>query len=425
MQDASKEFDSIHVRVRFPVHSAFLSCPSQTLVLCLIYPYSPSSTAHPWAIVHIYQAKLSLLGYSLYMYSIYHGHGNKYSKIAQIYLADCYAEDSNIKMAYTLAMKEGLAESRDLQVLLVGAENTGKTCLISSFLGENFVEGQSPTKGADVEVCKIYCKEWARISHFDKTNHLQYQFASQCKYDAIKKMSHGIITQTGFTNVGIKEDEVTSVAVVNATPATDIDSHSMQEILPNVSSKASLYDPDSLNATLWDFAGQTIFHNTHFVFISEEGVTIITFNASVELTSEINPRDNPPPLQEKSTGISSIHYWLQVVDSMCSVEGSEGDLSPLLPTALLAGTHIDKLHPDIKEARKIAKKMILPLLVKELSKKSYAQHLAGSGKNLMAALEQFCFFVSNKDRDEEIECLKKSAVKAAASLRKKTTNFLP
>ena len=194
----------------------------------------------------------------------------------------------------------------------------------------------------------------------------------------------------------------------------------MQEILPYVSSKASLYDPDSLNATLWDFAGQTIFHNTHSVFISEEGVTIITFNASVELTSEINPRDNSPSLQEKSTGISSIHYWLQVVDSMCSVEGSEGDLSPLLPTALLAGTHIDKLHPDIKEARKIAKKMILPLLVKELSKKSYAQHLAGSGKGLMAALEQFCFFVSNKVRDER---LKKSAVKAAASLRKKHPIF--
>ena len=354
------------------------------------------------------------------MYCIYYGHGNKYSKIARIYLADCYAEDSNIKMAYTLAMKEGLAESRDLQVLLVGAENTGKTCLISSFLGEKFVEGQSSTKGADVEVCKIYCKEWARISHFDKTNHLQYQFASQCKYDAIKKMSHG---QTGFTNIGIKEDEVTSVAVVNATQATDIDSQSMQEIMPNVSSKASLYDPDSLNATLWDFAGQTIFHNTHSVFISEEGVTIITFNASVELTSEINPRDNSPSLQEKSTGISSIHYWLQVVDSMCSAEGSEGDLSPLLPTALLAGTHIDKLHPDIKEARKIAKKMILPLLVRELSKKSYAQHLAGSGKGLTAALEQFCFFISNKFRDEEIERLKKSAVKAAASLRKKQPIF--
>ena len=159
------------------------------------------------------------------------------------------------------------------------------------------------------------------------------------------------------------------------------------------------------------------------MFISEEGVPIITFDASVELTSEINLRDNSSPLQEKSTSISSIHYWLQVVDSMCSVEGSEGDLSPLLLTALLAGTHIDKFHHDIKEARKIAKKIILPVLEKELCEKPYAQHLAGSRKGLMAALEEFCFFISNKVRDKEIECLKNTTIKAAASLRKKQPIF--
>ena len=341
-----------------------------------------------------------------------------------IYLSDCYAEDSGIKMAYMLAMKEGLAESRDLQVLLVGAENTGKTCLISSFLGEEFVEGKSSTKGADVEVCKIYCKEWTRISHFDKTDHLQHQFASQCKCDAIKKMSPEIIRQTISTSIAAEDGETIAAAqAAQAEVYPDVDSHNMQEIVHNASFKATQYDPESLNVTLWDFAGQTIFHNTHSVFISEEGVPIITFNASVELTSEINPRDNSPPLQERSISISSIHYWLQVVDSMCSVEGGEGDLSPLLPTALLAGTHIDKLHPDIKQARKIAKKKILPLLEKELSEKSYAQHLAGSGKGLMAALEQFCFFISNKFRDEEIERLKNSAIKVATSLRKKQPIF--
>jgi len=36
-----------------------------------------------------------------------------------------------------------------------------------------------------------------------------------------------------------------------------------------------------------------------------------------------------------------------------------------------------------------------------------------------AALEKFCFFVSNKCRDEEIERLKSTTVEAATSLRKK------
>ena len=293
-------------------------------------------------------------------------------------------------------MKEGHAESRDLQVLLVGAENTGKTCLISSFLGEKFVEGQDATKGADMEVCKIYCKEWRRISHSEKTHHLQYRFLSQCQYDAIMKMS----PRKGMSNnITIKDtDDPVNVAVsiTQSQVFPDLVSYNMQDIAQTVPPKAPHYDPESLNVTLWDFAGEVIFHNTHSVFISDEGVPIITFDASVELTSEINLRDNSSPLQNEYTGISSIHYWLQVVDSMCSVEGSEGDLSPLLPTALLAGTHIDKLHPDIKEARKIAKKMILPVLEKELRKKPYAQHLAGSRKGLMAALEEFCFLSATK-----------------------------
>ena len=317
-----------------------------------------------------------------------------------------------------MAMKEGQAESRDLQILLVGAENTGKTCLVSSFFSEEFVEGQVSTNGADIEVCKIYCKEWMRISHSDKENHLQYQFVNHCKCNAIKKMSPTINRKESL--LLMKKDIPSSETRVELP---DIGLHRLQHVLHDDAPKTADYDPDSLNVTLWDFAGQVIFHNTHSVFISEEGVPIITFDASVKLTSEINLRDNSSPLQEKSTGISSIHYWLQVVDSMCSVEGSEGDLSPLLPTALLAGTHIDKLHPNIKEARKIAKKKILPVLEKELCEKPYAQHLAGSKKGLMAALEEFCFFISNKVRDEEIERLKNTSVKAAVSLKMRQPIF--
>ena len=73
---------------------------------------------------------------------------------------DFYTKGNHVKKVYLMALKEGHAESRDLQVLLVGAENTGKTCLVSSFLGEKFVEGQLATKGAETELCKIYCKEW-------------------------------------------------------------------------------------------------------------------------------------------------------------------------------------------------------------------------------------------------------------------------
>ena len=107
---------------------------------------------------------------------------------------------------------------------------------------------------------------------------------------------------------------------------------------------------------------------------------MITFNASGELSDDVVPREGSPQPAECRTVISSIHYWLQVVDSMCSVKGK----------VLLAGTHIDKIHRNIKQARKIAKQRIFPQLKKELCRKSYAQYLFGYSGGLLSALEQCC-----------------------------------
>ena len=315
-----------------------------------------------------------------------------------------------MQLAYAISLKFGKALSRELQVLMVGAENGGKTCLIASFLGEAFIEGQKATEGADTEVCKIYCQNWSRINLSDMTVHLHHQFISQFKLNALK----AVASSSEQTSVAFSSSEKGSPTKVPITenlpqpPTTDI-----QE----ASSYTPKSDPDSLNAVVWDFAGQVIFHNTHSIFISESGVPVITFNASMKLSDDIAIREGAVPPAECRTIIQSIHYWLQVVDSMCSVKGSDEDHSPLLPTALLAGTHIDKLDPDIKKARKIAKKIILPILERELLGKPYARHLAGMKNGIKAALEQYCFFVSNKLRDEEIDRLKDCTISVARSLR--------
>ena len=153
------------------------------------------------------------------------------------------------------------------------------------------------------------------------------------------------------------------------------------------------------------------------MFISESGAVTVTFNASMKLAGNFVHREGHPAPPECSTIISSIHYQLQVVDSVCSVEGREGEMSPLWPTVILAGTCIDLT--SIKVARTIAKEMILPALIEELADKPYAQHLAGMSEGIEDALEQFCFFLSNKCRDKEIKCLKSITIKAATSLGKK------
>jgi len=315
-------------------------------------------------------------------------------------------------------MREGVAQSRDLQLLLVGAENTGKTCLISSFLGEEFVEGQSATEGVDVGVCKIYCKNWTKISHSDRADLLHHQFIDQCKTNALRKMMPLKLVKTKA------EPCCRYIASESAPPPThEYFTEPYLQDMQVFANHSQIYNLDCLNLSLWDFPGQIVFHNTHSVFISQSGVITITFNASLKPKDEIVSRGNSSPPAGCHTNISSIHYWLQVIDSMCSVEGTEVDLSPLQPPVILAGTHIDKLHCDIKIARKIAKEIILSQLIEELADKPYAQHLVGMGEGIEAALEKFCFFISNKCRDEEIERLKSVTITASTSLRLKQPIF--
>ena len=326
-----------------------------------------------------------------------------------------------MKLALSYALKFGKTLSRELQILMIGAENAGKSCLITSFIGEMFIEEQQATYGAETEVCKIYCKNWSRLTLSDMAVHLRSRFISQLKTNALKAMSSNTEDhESSLIPHSLEKASPTKVQLTKNLPQPH-----PKDVEEAISCTFTPSEPDglALNAVVWDFGGQVIFHNTHSIFISENGIPVITFNASMKLTDEIMVRKGATPPAECCTIISSIHYWLQVVDSMCSVEGCDDDHSPLLPTALLAGTHIDKLHPDIKEARKIAKRIILPILEKELLGKPYARHLAGMKGGIKAALKQCCFFVSNKCRDEEIDQLKDFTIAVACSLRKQQPIF--
>ena len=337
------------------------------------------------------------------------------------YVDHCDGDD--IKKAYSLAMKQGFDQSRNFQLFIVGAENTGKTNLIYSLLGEDFLEEQLATKGVDVEVCEVDYEDWNRINNSEVSSILYNQFSYQCKGTILRKMANFSTPSSpkasSHTSLA-KKPSITHSDVlfttVPLTPSMITASHSntygnsftpRPQYMPKASSKALQL------ASLWDFAGQVIFHNSHSVFISDNGVIVIAFNASMKLTDNIIPRENFPQLPACCTIISSIHYWLQVVNSVCSVKEN----------VLLVGTHIDKLHPDIEVARKVASETILSVLIQELCGKPYAQHLAGISGGLKNALRQSCFFVSNKYRDEEIVKLKTAAVKFAALLQKEKPIF--
>ena len=181
------------------------------------------------------------------------------------------------------------------------------------------------------------------------------------------------------------------------------------------------YDPKKKYINIWDFAGQAVFQHTHGVFVSEEVVCLIVFDASLELDQVPEcryPGDHTP----RRTVLQTICYWMELISSRVSKPStSDKDLSLHLPTFILVGTHTDKLAYDIYIARDVAFAKFRPIFKSELTGKPFSKHIAGSKyNNLFEKGSPSLYFVCNKlvARDSVvINALKQSVIQSASITR--------
>ncbi|XP_053390918.1 uncharacterized protein LOC128553766, partial [Mercenaria mercenaria] len=94
---------------------------------------------------------------------------------------------------------------------------------------------------------------------------------------------------------------------------------------------------NKINISVWDFAGQYAFYNTHQVFLSRRAIYLIVTNMSKDLTDEVNDT-----CFEDSTGgrklkvLDFARFWLNSIHEFCQT-GKEGE-----PPVLLVGTFADE-----------------------------------------------------------------------------------
>jgi len=181
------------------------------------------------------------------------------------------------------------------------------------------------------------------------------------------------------------------------------------------------YDPKKKYINIWDFAGQAVFQHTHGVFVSEEVVCIIVFDASLEL-NEVPECRYPDDHTPRRTVLQTICYWMELISSRVSKPStSDKDLSLHLPTFILVGTHTDKLAYDIYIARDVAFAKFRPVFKSELTGKPFSKHIAGSKhNNLFEEGSPSLYFVCNKllARDSVvINALKQSVIQSASITR--------
>ena len=359
----------------------------------------------------------------------------------------------------------------DPRVVLLGCEGSGKTSLIDTFVGNSF-RNTSPTEGADqLEISVTTAADWKIMNEEEKLADLKKQALLESEFFvSLKKWcssleippaaqppsiltSSALPTQRSLSSVSVatptmptpstSTDEPLLSAVKRddmaeppkSLPRIPLNPRSLpgkfhkkfvcitKEEFQQLKAMKEKYNPRRRYVHLWDFAGQQIFHHMHGLFVSEDVVCLIVFNAGKSLFTVPDKR-YPDDITPAKSAIKVICYYMEMISARVSKRSTEGDdLSEFLPTFILIGTHIDELHPDIKVAIKLAFQHFVPALIKELESKPFAKHITGSKNNrLFAEGSSSIFFISNKDemRDPLVIGKIKRVIFKAASITKQS-----
>ena len=182
---------------------------------------------------------------------------------------------------------------------------------------------------------------------------------------------------------------------------------------------AVLIDEDGINAIIWDFAGQSVYYGLHSMFLKEDNVAMIVFDASQPLQAASKGRDShKDPYTQKSinpttTGCESVCYWLQSIHSICRKDGTHlGASSKCVPTVILVATHIDLIGDS--GAVEMRKKEIIDQLFLALKGKTVCQAFSWHRVWSSRSIRKNCFFISNTvPNQEELDRLRLVLVEAS------------
>ena len=328
---------------------------------------------------------------------------------------------------------ESTTASLDTRVAMMGTEGSGKTCLVDTLTGQAF-QNTTPTEGANqMEVVVKSTADWKMLTQDEVIDGLQQRMLHEAHHCVTKQSrpvqmpSSKSIPAPTTDDASFKHSPPNPLAAIPMMPLPTGDTLYFLTIeefkkLPAMLSK---YDPLQKYIGIWDYAGQQVFQHTHGLFISEEVVCLIVFDASklLEDIPERRYKDDDSPAR---SGLHTITYWMDLISCRVSKKStSDEDLSEFLPTFILVGTHIDLLSPDIHEAKKIAHKKFIPLFKKEFMHKPFAKHIAGSKNGrLFTEGSSSVFFLSNLLRDPLVNAELQKAIIEASPKQNRPTRYV-
>ena len=325
---------------------------------------------------------------------------------------------------YTKQAAYGIALSRTFKITFVGPEGSGKSSTIRTLLGKKFNPNESSTIGAVLGIQAII--NWFfgdKIIEDEQTFKLQSSHSIGWKEASVndlqeildKEFNKEMLSNLIFVNSPEHVSELTPPQSQSTEARFDCTENSTKssddlEELGNVGKESDITEGDSehysqvkkvvfgekvdkldSHACISDFAGQLTYFSFQLFFLKKRDTVIITFNASLELTAKVIPRERYDYAKRKRdaagmmTTIENIEFWLQSVSAHAGTNDiPQGCISCRSPTAILCATHAEKLS---------AADMVIisEFIFGYLAGKPYADHLPTDRTKAI-------IFISNKKR---------------------------
>ena len=284
------------------------------------------------------------------------------------------ARGSQATEAYNRALLEGRGYARRVPVMIIGQERTGKTSLKRSLKGQLFNPNERSTKGieTDPSYFRVSTDVWRTGMKSEETEpEPTFSFEHQVAQLIVESLKKGVPNSPEAESTEIMENIMTGLTKLVEEATADSEeprTERMDSTLENSQDHlrvpklpediATLVqrllecnnDEDDIYSIIWDFGGQSVYYDTHPIFLTKKAIYILT----CDLSHDPNQKANAPTKKGMSgkkedtycskTNLDCLNFWMSSVYSLvCPNTIRQETLAPeMLPPVFLVCTHADE-----------------------------------------------------------------------------------
>ena len=268
-------------------------------------------------------------------------------------------------MAYDQALKDGKAENNRIPIIIVGSDRVGKSSLRKHLLGLPFDIEEQSTNGIDVDVVELTAENakdpWVTIAGRFFTN--EQEAEDEALKNAAKQALHEDQKDNIESSISIDDPYFQRRTTSEITVAQFL---KIRELKSN---DFSSEQPAAIKVFVHDFAGQSIFYDTHFCFLKMLCPYVLVVDASLDLDEPAQPRFkfksvdverklNDPILE---TNLDCLLSWLTVLERLSDFFNENQEIEDLefkLPPVVIVLTNVDRCKGNIDESAKRIKGLL-------------------------------------------------------------------